>query len=285
MSRAVAAAGACEACARVPAARGAHGARGEVTAGRRSVAIAAALLFLASAAATVVGSLTMSAMGGMPMSGGWTASMMWMRMCGEAWPGVAASFVGMWTVMMVAMMLPSLLPMLWRYRRAVGVSSPLRLDWLTAQVGLGYFLVWSALGVAVFPLGAALVALAMRVPMLARAVPALTAGVVLVAGALQFTRWKAHCLAGCSAAPVLRADVRTAWRHGLHLGFRCCLCCAGPMAALLVVGVMDLSAMAVATAAITTERLARHGRRAARMVGAVGIAIGLALLVRAAGAG
>jgi predicted metal-binding membrane protein len=57
------------------------------------------------------------------------------------------------------------------------------------------------------------------------------------------------------------------------------------MAALLVVGVMDLSAMAVATAAITAERLARNGRCAARIVGAVGIAVGLALLVRAAGAG
>jgi predicted metal-binding membrane protein len=274
--------GACAACARVPAVRGG---RGEVRAGRRIVAIVAALLFLASAAATVAGSLTMSAMGGMPMPGGWTASMMWMRMCGEAWSGVAASFVGMWTVMMVAMMLPSLLPMLWRYRRAVNVSSPLRLCWLTAQVGLGYFLVWSALGAAVFPLGAALVALAMRVPMLARAVPAMTAGVVLIAGALQFTRWKMRCLAGCSETPMLRANVRTAWRHGLHLGFRCCRCCAGPMAALLVVGVMDVSAMAVATAAITAERLARNGRRAARIVGAVGIAVGLALLVRAAGAG
>jgi predicted metal-binding membrane protein len=34
--------------------------------------------------------------------------MAWMRMPGQTWPGAAASFLGMWVVMMVAMMLPSL---------------------------------------------------------------------------------------------------------------------------------------------------------------------------------
>jgi len=51
-------------------------------------------------------------MGEMPMPGGWTMSMAWMRMPGQTWPGAAASFLGMWIVMMVAMMLPSLVPML-----------------------------------------------------------------------------------------------------------------------------------------------------------------------------
>src|SRR5438094_865007 len=77
-----------------------------------------ALVFLASAAGTVwwCGSMV----GGMPMPGGWTMSMAWMRMAGQTWAGATASFVGMWVVMMVAMMLPSLVPMLARYRRAVG---------------------------------------------------------------------------------------------------------------------------------------------------------------------
>ncbi len=78
-----------------------------------------ALLFAASAAATIVWCTSMSAMGGMPMPGGWTMSMAWMRMPGQTWPGAAASFVGMWIVMMVAMMLPSVVPMLWRYRQVV----------------------------------------------------------------------------------------------------------------------------------------------------------------------
>src|SRR5215831_16646210 len=79
-----------------------------------------ALLFAASAAVTIAWCSSMSAMGGMLMPGGWTMSMTWMRMPDQTWGGAAASFVGMWVVMMVAMMLPSLVPMLWRYRQAVG---------------------------------------------------------------------------------------------------------------------------------------------------------------------
>src|SRR5256885_6447264 len=90
-----------------------------------------ALLFAASAAVTIVWCASMSAMGGMPMPGGWTMSMAWMRMPRQTWPRAAASFLGMWIVMMVAMMLPSLLPMLWRYRQTVGGTGgnrPGRLD-------------------------------------------------------------------------------------------------------------------------------------------------------------
>jgi predicted metal-binding membrane protein len=65
-----------------------------------------ALLFTAGVALTIVWCASMQAMDGMPMPGGWTMSMTWMRMPGQSWPGSAASFVVMWTVMMVAMMLP-----------------------------------------------------------------------------------------------------------------------------------------------------------------------------------
>ena len=53
------------------------------------------LLFAASAAVTIVWCASMSAMGEMPMPGGWTMSMAWMRMPGQTWPGAAASFLGM----------------------------------------------------------------------------------------------------------------------------------------------------------------------------------------------
>src|ERR1700676_3254527 len=160
-----------------------------------------ALLFAASTAATIVWCASMSAMGEMPMPGGWTMSMAWMRMCGQTWPGAAASFLGMWVVMMVAMMLPSLVPMLWRYRRAVGRTSETRLNRLTALAGVGYFFVWTVFGMAAFPLGVALAAVEMRLPALARAVPIAVGGVVLFAGALQFTTWKARHLACCREAP------------------------------------------------------------------------------------
>jgi predicted metal-binding membrane protein len=258
-------------------------------ASERAFFLISALLFAASAAATIVWGATMSAMGKMPMLGGWMMSMAWMRMRGQTWAGAAASFLGMWVVMMVAMMLPSLVPMLWRYRQAVGRTSEPRLGRLTALVGLGYFFVWIVFGMAAFPLGVALAAAEMQRPALARVVPIAVGVVVLTAGALQFTAWKAHRLAccreklgrGCS----LPADASTALRHGLSLGLRCSYCCAGLTAILFGLGVMDLRAMAVVTVAITVERLAPAGKRVARAVGALAVGAGLYLIARAAGLG
>src|SRR5215813_901814 len=112
-----------------------------------------ALLFAASAAVTVVWCTSMSAMGEMPMPGDWTMSMAWMRMPGQTWPVAAASFLGMWIVMMVAMMLPSLVPMLRRYRKAVAGTGETRLGRLSALVGVSYFFVWTVVGMVVFPVG------------------------------------------------------------------------------------------------------------------------------------
>jgi predicted metal-binding membrane protein len=246
-----------------------------------------ALLFAASVVVTTRWCTSMSAMGEMAMPGGWTMSMAWMRMPGQTWPGAAASFLGMWVVMMVAMMLPSLVPMLWRYRRAVVDTGQTRLGWGTALVGAGYFFVWTVLGMAVFPVGVALATIEMQEPQLARAVPIATGVLVLMAGALQFTAWKAHHLACCRQAPghgrPLPADAGTAWRHGLRLGLHCSYCSAGLTAILLVTGVMDLRVMAIVSAAITIERLAPAGERVARAVGAVVNGAGLFLIVRAAG--
>ena len=248
-----------------------------------------ALLFAASAALTIAWCASMSAMGEMPMPGGWNMSMAWIRMPGQTWPGAAASFLGMWVVMMMAMMLPSLVPMLWHYRQAVGRTGETRLGRMTALVAVGYYFVWTVLGMAVFPLGVALAAVAMRRPALARAVPTAVGVVVLIAGALQFTAWKARQLACCREAPgggrTLPADAATAWRHGLRLGLHCGYCCGGLTAILLVVGIMDLRAMAVVTAAITVERHAPAGERVARAIGAVVVGAGLLLIARAAGLG
>jgi predicted metal-binding membrane protein len=246
---------------------------------------ALALLFAVSAAATIAWRASMSA-GEMPMPGGWTMSMAWMRMPGQTWPGAAASFLGMWIVMMAAMMLPSLAPMLWRYRLAVRGTGETSLGRLTALVGAGYFFVWALFGMAAFALGAALAAVEMRQPALARAVPIAVGGVVLMAGAVQFTAWKAYHLACCRASGrgrALPADAGAAWRHGLRLGLHCCCCCGGLTAILLVIGIMDIRAMAVVGAAITVERLAPGGERVARATGAAAVGAGLFLIARATG--
>jgi len=195
-----------------------------------------------------------------------------MQMSGQTWLGAAASFLTMWVVMMVAMMLPSLVPTLWRYRQA-------GLGLMTLLVGVGYFVVWTVFGLAAFLLAAPL----------ARAVPIAVGVVVLLAGSVQLTAWKARHLACCREAPApgrtLSADAGTAWRHGLRLGLHCSQCCVGLMAILLVIGVMDLRAMGVIAAAITVERLAPSGERVARATGAVALGAGSLLIARAAGLG
>ena len=83
-----------------------------------------ALLCAGRATVTAVWCLSMTTMGEIPMAGGWTMSMAWLPMCGQSWAGAAASFLGMWVVMMAAMMLPSLAPTLWRCYRTGGGARP-----------------------------------------------------------------------------------------------------------------------------------------------------------------
>lgn len=243
--------------------------------------------FVISATVTIVGCASMSAMGELPMAGGWTMSMMWMPMCGQTWIDAAASFLGMWIVMMIAMMLPALVPMLWRYRASASGMSEMRLHGLTVMLALGYFLIWIAIGLAAFPVGAALAIAAMEQPNFAQALPMAAGVVVLMAGALQFTAWKARHLACCHKLPMsgetVPADARAALRYGLNLGLHCSSSCAGLTLILLVVGVMDLRAMAVVTAAITVERLAPTGWRVVSVHGAIAIGAGMFMILRAVG--
>lgn len=233
-------------------------------ASERGFLAASALLFVASAAATVAWCNAMPAMSAMPMA--------WVPMCGQTWLSFAASCIGMWTVMMVAMMLPSLLPALWRYRVTLRAAGAPNIDVHTASAGAGYFAVWAAIGVAVFALGAALAALEMAWPVLTRGVPAAGGVIVLAAGALQFSTWKARQLARCRMAP---APGGSAWRYGACLGVRCARSCAGLTAILLVAGVMDLRVMVAVSAAITLERLAPAGDHIAQVVGVAAAGAGL----------
>ena len=252
---------------------------------RRAFLGVLAIVFAASAAMTIATSASMATMGELAMPGGWALSMVWMRMPGQTWLGAAASFVGMWVVMMVAMMLPSLTPMLWHYRQAAGAAGAARSGRLTAIVGAGYFFVWAVVGTVVFPLGIALAATLMREPALARFVPMVVGVAVLIAGARQQSGWKTRHLAfcrnmlGCSHS--LPADAGSAWRHGLRLGLHCSQSCASLTAVALGLGVMDVRVMAAVTAVVTAEHLAPAGVRVARITGTLGVAAGLLLIVRA----
>src|SRR5215510_5134949 len=145
------------------------------------------LLFAASAALTIAWCTSMPVMGEMLMPGGWIMSMAWMRMPGQSWSGAAAGFLGMWVVMMVAMMLPSLVPMLSGYRRSVRDTTGARRAGLTLLAGLGYFVVWAAYGAVAYPVGLSMAAAEMRSPGLSRSVPLAAGLAVLLAGCLQLT--------------------------------------------------------------------------------------------------
>ncbi|HSP15390.1 MAG TPA: DUF2182 domain-containing protein [Thermoanaerobaculia bacterium] len=232
----------------------------------RTLVATSALLFLASAAVTVWLCAPMS--GGMPMPGGWTMSMAWMRMPGQSWPGAALSFTVMWIVMMIAMMIPSLVPSLSAFHR------------FRFAVALGYFLVWAACGAIAYPIGVAWAIALMRSPSLARVVPIEAGVAVLLAGSVQFSRWKGRQLECCTGVSDANASTETAaFRDGIVLGSRCVLCCAGFLTVLFVAGVMDLRAMAAVTAAITIERLASNPQRVARAFGVLVMAAGGLLIV------
>jgi len=175
-------------------------------------------------------------------------------MPGQTWPAAAASFLG--NVGRddggddAAVLGPNAVDATARPSAETGET---RLGPLTALVGVGYFFVWTVFGMAAFPLGVSLAAVEMQQPALARR------------RSDRGRRGRPHCrrapvqrvegaspclLPGGSGGSgrTLRADAGTAWRHGLRLGAHCSYGCAGLTSILLVIGVMDLGAMAVVTA-------------------------------------
>lgn len=253
----------------------------------RAFAVALAAVFAVAVVATVTQHAPMAAMGGAPVSGGWMTSAAWQRPCGWGAGRTFAAFAGMWGAMTVTMMLPVLAPVLWRYRQSAGPLAAARSIWLVAGVGAGYFAVWMAVGALVFPAGAALTSAAARLPALTRAMPFVAGAVVLGAGALQFSGWKASRLTCCRHAATgvhpPHAEAGAAWRHGVRAAMRCGACCGNLMAVALAAGMMDLCVMAVVTVAIAAERLAPAGGRVARIVGCVVVGGGMVMIVRAAG--
>lgn len=253
----------------------------------RAFAVALVAVFAVATIATLAQHASMAAMGGEPMPGGWMASAAWLRPCGRGTGRAFAAFAGMWGAMTATMMLPVLAPVLWRYRRRVGPLTATRAAWLVVVAGAGYFAVWMALGLLVFPAGAVLTAAAARLPALARALPFAAGAVVSAAGVLQFSAWKARRLACCrhaaGGAPRLRAVAGAAWRHGVRAAMHCSACCGNLMAIALAAGMMDLRVMAAVTIAIAAERLAPSGGRVARIIGCVAVGAGIAMIARAAG--
>jgi predicted metal-binding membrane protein len=219
------------------------------------------------------------------MAGGWTMSMMWMRMPEQSLAGAAAMFAGMWVAMMVAMMLPSSLPMLLLYRRAAlftGARLPTVRTWL---LGTGYFAVWLAFGLAAYAIGVALSSWTMRFEWASRAVPVASGAAIAVAGAYQLTTLKTACLNHCRdplhlVAQHLGDGVRGALALGIQHGAFCAACCWALMLIQLAVGVMNVPAMIGIAGVIALEKLAPRGDITARVVGVVAVVAGVWMIAR-----
>jgi predicted metal-binding membrane protein len=224
----------------------------------------------------------------MPMPGGWSMSMTWMSMGQQSLLAHGAMFLTMWAVMMVAMMLPSVMPAVLLHRRLI-LTRVERGDGAGgSQVVLlaGYFCVWVAFGGAAYAIGMTIASAAMRSVDVSVLVPAATGVALAAAGVYQLTRWKQICLRHCRSPldSFARHDIRRpadSWRFGLHHGAYCAACCWGLMVIQLVLGVMSVPLMVFVAVVILLEKQWRHGEMLARFVGVASLAGGLFLAVRA----
>jgi len=169
--------------------------------------------------------------------------------------GTLGWFVGVWVVMMAAMMFPSVSPTVALYTKMTrrrGIAAPL----LFAG---GYLLVWSAAGVAGYGLwwlGGEIFGDALAWDSGGRW---FAGGVVALAALYEFTPAKDVCLSKCrSPLGFLLSSWRDGPRGALELGARhaawCVGCCWALMAALFALGVMSLVWMAVVAALIALEK-------------------------------
>ena len=192
---------------------------------------------------------------------------------------LAPVFLAMWVTMMVAMMFPTIAPVVLLHRMVIrrqggGPAA-------TVSFVGGYLLVWAVAGV--IPL---MILQAFRsVTGEAMWVGRLCGAVLLVAGAYQFTSWKQACLKACRSPLTflsthdfgrgLRGTVRAGVSHGAY----CLGCCWALMAVLFTVGLMNLTWMGVLAVVFLAEKNWKHGVALTRGVG-IGVAIlGLVILL------
>ena len=188
-------------------------------------------------------------------------------------------FLGLWVVMMAAMMLPSVAPVAVLWTRLIsGASTGARRLVRMSAFLAGYLLVWAALGTVAFAALAGTERLLTASPVAAKW---LGAAIFVTAGIYQLTPWKDWCLRRCRS-PIgalmyylgfkgRSRDVRV----GLHHGATCAGCCWGLMIVLIAVGVMNVAVMAALAVVILLEKLWRYGKPFAQAVGVVLVVIGV----------
>jgi predicted metal-binding membrane protein len=195
-------------------------------------------------------------------------------------------FVGAWTLMMAAMMLPSVVPMVLAFARITGerakkgqaVFVP---TWIFI---LGYFGAWTAFGLAAYLVDYCIRLLDLEWLAWDRGGPIVAGVAVVAAGLYQLTPFKRVCLTHCRAPLEFfleswREGVAGALCMGMHHGLYCVGCCWGLMLVLFAVGVMSLFWMALIAVLIFAEKVFRAGPRLPPVFGIILIALGLWIAV------
>lgn len=190
----------------------------------------------------------------------------------------AAAFVVGWTLMTVAMMLPSTFPLMEIFRRLVRRRR--RPAVLVGVVTGGYLTVWAGLGALVFAAGQAFGHLQLPLPAWAPA-----AGLFLLAGGFQFSALKYRCLEQCRAPlgfvlsrwSAGSGEARRAWRIGLDHGLFCAGCCWALMLLMFAAASANLLWMFVLGLVMAVEKNASWGRRIGEPLGVVLLAAGVAI--------
>jgi predicted metal-binding membrane protein len=248
--------------------------------GNKSALVSIAVLSaLAWGYLAYVASSGMSDMPGMPDMPGMAMPMT------HAWTGAdfTAMFL-MWAVMMIAMMLPSVTPVVMLYGRVgaqrAAQGRPRQPTW---PFVLGYLIVWLAFSVLATLGNWALHWHGYLTSMMGSATPLVAAILLAIAGVYQWTPLQNMCLAHCrSPAGYLGNHWREgrigAARMGLHHGGYCVGCCWLLMTLLFVLGVMNIAWIAVLTVFVLAEKVFPYGKQLGRAAGARLLAWGVWLV-------
>ena len=200
---------------------------------------------------------------------------------GMPYPVVLALFALAWQGMIVAMMLPSSLPMIRLFAQA-SADQPRPGRVMAAFLG-GYAAVWTGFGLAAFSADRGVHGVVEASPWLADRPWLISGGVLLLAGAFQFSSLKDACLRQCRnpaafLLPRYRRGAGPAWRLGREHGLYCLGCCWALMLVMFAAGIASLVWMAALATLMVFEKAAPAGRRAVPAAGAGLLAAGVLVL-------
>jgi predicted metal-binding membrane protein len=213
---------------------------------------------------------------------GWWSTIEQMRgMDDGPWTGLGTLgwFLGVWIVMMAAMMLPSAIPAVTMYASLAKDRSSLAPLFFVA----GYLAVWAAAGLAAFGVAAAGGRVTDGVLAWERGGRWAAGATVLLAAAYQRTPLKDACLVRCRV-PIafLLGSWRPGRRGGLRMGLAhgawCAGCCWALMAGLFALGMMSVVWTALVAALVALEKILPWPRVATWGTGALLAVLGLLLL-------